>query len=413
VAHKEQLKLLKAHTHFLTLTATPIPRTLQLAFLKVKELAVIQTPPPHRQSIKTFLLEEDATTLKAAIAQELKRGGQIFWVHNRVQDIAAIAVMIQNMAPTARIIVAHGQMREGELENKMRLFYQGQADILVCTTIIESGIDIPNANTMIVDHAEHFGLAQLHQLRGRIGRGDRQAYIYLVTTGGNRTAAAQQRLQALLAYADVGAGMALASCDLEIRGAGDILGAAQSGHLEAIGLELYLQLLQDALQELKGEKAFLRQEIEVVTPWPAYLPEHYIADTTLRLKHYKRLASSLDLAALAAVEEELVDAYGPLPEPAQTLLTILQAKVLLRPLGVQEIRVAPPHIILKFAPAIIDAHPELRNHLADFFLGHKKRYQFKGAYEVCYEDKDLSLDRFHAWALALAQEIQSGAAAPI
>ena len=407
VAHKEQLKLLKAHTHFLTLTATPIPRTLQLAFLKVKDLAVIQTPPPRRQSIKTFLLEEDPATLKSALQQELKRGGQIFWVHNRVQDIDATANWIQGMCPTAKLLVAHGQMRENELENRMRLFYQGKADILVCTTIIESGIDIPNANTMIVDQADHFGLAQLHQLRGRIGRGDRQAYIYLVTSGGMHTSGAQQRLQALLAYADMGAGMALASCDLEIRGSGDILGAAQSGHLEAIGLELYLELLQEAMQELKGEKTILAQEIEVITPWPAYFPESYIADTTLRLKYYKRLASCRELAALTNLEEELQDAYGPLPTPAQTLLTILQAKITLRPLGVQEIRVQPPQIILKFAPNLVDARPSLRNHMADFFLGHKKHYKFQGAYEVAYtaHENDLTEACVLKWATDLAQAL--------
>jgi len=260
VGHKEKLKLMKASVDFLTLTATPIPRTLQMAFLGLRDLSLIKTAPPRRQSIKTYVIKEDELTIQAAIQKEIQRGGQVFIVHNKVHDIEEYVGFIRELVPEAKITFAHGQMSEKDLEDRINSFYNGTFQVLVATTIIESGIDIPNANTMIIDRADTYGLAQLHQLRGRIGRSDKKAYAYFVIPRTRDISTiAQKRLHALQTYADMGAGFNIASVDLEIRGAGDILGASQSGHIEAVGLELYMDLLKDAINEIRGERKVLKK----------------------------------------------------------------------------------------------------------------------------------------------------------
>ncbi len=385
VGHKEKLKLLKSSVDFLTLTATPIPRTLQMAFLGLKEFSLIKTPPPKRQSIRTYVVREDDSTLKNAIEKELQRGGQIFIVHNRVQDIDSYAHYIHQLVPQASIVIGHGQLTEKELERRIGDFYKGKYQILVSTTIIESGLDIPNANTMIVNQAHTYGLAQLHQLRGRIGRSDRQAYAYFVIPKQKSLASvAEKRLKALQTYADMGSGFHIANCDLEIRGAGDLLGGEQSGHIEAIGAELYMELLQEAIRELKGEKKTLNKNIEINTPFPALIPETYIQDSGERLKQYKRLSNCIKVPQLHQFREELEDIFGPLPLETKNLFTILEGRILIQHLGLKSIAINGANLTLEFDKKILDHAPGLSKKITRFFLGNPKSYQFNPDYKVLY-----------------------------
>jgi transcription-repair coupling factor (superfamily II helicase) len=376
VAHKEKLKVLKTGVDVLTMTATPIPRTLQLSFLGIRDLSLIQTAPPRRQAIKTYIIKEDDLTLKSAIEKELSRGGQIYYVHNRVHDIEEHELYLKKLVPKARISVTHGQMNERELEKRINDFYDHKADILLATTIIESGIDIPNANTMIIDRADTYGLAQLHQLRGRIGRSDRKAYAYFIVPENkilNETA--QRRLQALQTYAEMGSGFALASSDMEIRGAGDILGGEQSGHIEAIGLEFYMDLLQEAIQEIKGEQKVSVKNIEIQAPFSAYIPNGYIPDHALRLKYYKRLSNSNDLNRLEEIITELNDAFGLTPKELEALYSILRARIIFQPLGLRLVKVSGSQIGLYFDQEILNWNHQLRDKMLKFFMNKPKFYK--------------------------------------
>jgi transcription-repair coupling factor (superfamily II helicase) len=376
VAHKEKLKVLRSGVDVLTMTATPIPRTLQLSFLGIRDLSLIQTAPPRRQSIKTYIIKEDDLTLKSAIEKELSRGGQIYYVHNRVHDIEEHEIYLKKLVPNARISVTHGQMNERELEKRINDFYDHKADILLATTIIESGIDIPNANTMIIDRADTYGLAQLHQLRGRIGRSDRKAYAYFVVPE-NRilTETSQRRLQALQTYAEMGSGFALASSDMEIRGAGDILGAEQSGHIEAIGLEFYMDLLQEAVQEIRGEQRVSVKNIEVQTPFSAFIPNSYIPDNGLRLKYYKRLSNSGSTKKLEEIISELTDAFGHTPKELEALYSILRTRIYLQPLAIRLVKVAGTHIHLYFDQEVLNHNSQLRDKMLNFFMNKPKLYK--------------------------------------
>ncbi len=376
VAHKEKLKLLKTGIDVLTMTATPIPRTLQLSFLGIRDLSLIQTAPPRRQAIKTYIIKEDDLTLKSAIEKELSRGGQIYYVHNRVHDIEEHELYLKKLVPKARISVTHGQMNEKELEKRINDFYDHKSDILLATTIIESGIDIPNANTMIIDRADTYGLAQLHQLRGRIGRSDRKAYAYFIVPE-NRTLSetAQRRLQALQTYAEMGSGFALASSDMEIRGAGDILGGEQSGHIEAIGLEFYMDLLQEAVQEIKGEQKVSAKNIEIQAPFNAYIPNGYIEDHALRLKYYKRLSNCSDLNRLEEIISELNDAFGITPKELESLYSILRSRIIFQPLGIRLIKVSGQQIGMYFDQEILNWNHQLRDKMLNFFINKPKFYK--------------------------------------
>jgi transcription-repair coupling factor (superfamily II helicase) len=376
VGHKEKLKVLKSGVDVLTMTATPIPRTLQLSFLGIRDLSLIQTAPPRRQSIKTYIIKEDDLTLKSAIEKELSRGGQIYYVHNRVHDIEEHEIYLKKLVPNARISVTHGQMNERELEKRINDFYDHKSDILLATTIIESGIDIPNANTMIIDRADTYGLAQLHQLRGRIGRSDRKAYAYFIVPG-NRAVSetASRRLQALQTYAEMGSGFALASSDMEIRGAGDILGGEQSGHIEAIGLEFYMDLLQEAIQEIKGEQKVSVKNIEIQAPFSAYIPNGYIPDHALRLKYYKRLSNANDLNRLEEVISELNDAFGMTPKELEALYSILRARIIFQPLGLRLVKVSGPQLGLFFDQEILNWNHQLRDKMLTFFMNKPKFYK--------------------------------------
>lgn len=376
VAHKEKLKVLKAGIDVITMTATPIPRTLQLSFLGIRDLSLIQTAPPRRQSIRTYIIEEDDLTLKTAIEKELARGGQIYYVHNRVHDIEEHEIYLKRLVPNARISVTHGQMNERELEKRINDFYDHKSDILLATTIIESGIDIPNANTMIIDRADMYGLAQLHQLRGRIGRSDRKAYAYFVVPQ-NRALSetASRRLQALQTYAEMGGGFSLASSDMEIRGAGDILGGEQSGHIESIGLEFYMDLLQEAVQELRGEQKVSVKNIEIQAPFSAYIPNSYIQDHGLRLKYYKRLSNSNDLTKLEDIIVELTDVFGMTPKELEALYSILRSRIIFQKLALRLVKVSGSQIGLYFDQEILNWNHQLRDKMLNFFINKPKFYK--------------------------------------
>lgn len=407
VGHKEQLKLLKSSVDFLTLTATPIPRTMQLAFLGLRDLSLIKTAPPKRQSIKTYLIKEDDRTLQAAIKKELSRDGQVFIVHNKVKDIEQYTAYISSLVPEAKIVYAHGQLSEKELEERMNAFYKGLYQILVSTTIIESGIDIPSANTMIVDRADTYGLSQLHQLRGRIGRSDRKAFAYFVIPAKKMlTPVAEKRLKALQTYSEIGSGFHIANCDLELRGAGNILGANQSGHIEKIGLELYTELLKDAIAELRGEKKVFRKDVEISTPFPCFIPANYINDSSERLKHYKVLSNCQDHDQISQLREEFLDIYGPLPSELENLLLIIEARNNLRPCGVKQIQVAGTIIAISFDRGVLDKDAQLKDTIIQAFMQKPNRYKFSSDYKVTYSHKrEISLDYLLEYSREIAEQI--------
>ncbi|MSR00981.1 MAG: transcription-repair coupling factor [Gammaproteobacteria bacterium] len=343
VHDKERLKALRAEVHVLTLTATPIPRTLNMALGGLRELSLIATPPPDRLAIRTFVSEWSDTTVREAILRELRRGGQTYFVHNEVRDIELFAEKLAKLVPEAKIRVGHGQMRERDLEQLMVDFYHRRFDILVCTTIIESGIDVPTANTILIERADRFGLAQLHQLRGRVGRSHHRAYAYLMIPSRKvLTGDALKRLEALESLEDLGAGFMLATHDLEIRGAGELLGEEQSGEMTEIGLTMYLDMLDRAVKALKEGKKLaldspLAAQSEVEMRVPALLPETYIGDVNMRLALYKRIAGASDTAMLDDLTEELVDRFGELPQPSQNLLRTMRLRLSARRLGIRRL----------------------------------------------------------------------------
>ena len=347
VRHKERLKEMRADVDMLTLTATPIPRTLNMAMSGVRDMSIIATPPAKRLSIKTFVREDNKPVIKEAILRELLRGGQVYFLHNEVKSIERRAEEIQQLVPEARIIVAHGQMRERELEQVMTDFYHKRYNVLMCTTIIETGIDIPSANTIIIDRADKFGLAQLHQLRGRVGRSHHQAYAYLLTPNPKAiTSDARKRLDAIAQAHDLGAGFTLASHDLEIRGAGELLGEEQSGNMNSIGFSLYMELLEEAVQSIKEgktpnlDKPF-KQGSEINLRIPALITEDYLRDVHLRLITYKRIANAKDDDQLDELRVELVDRFGSLPESTKNLFRLTKIKLQAQAMGLSKIDAGP------------------------------------------------------------------------
>jgi transcription-repair coupling factor (superfamily II helicase) len=351
VADKERIKRLRQQVDVLTLTATPIPRTLQLAFAGLRDLSVIHSPPADRLAIRTQLARWSESLIREAILRELRRGGQVFFVHNRVQSIGEIAELLARVVPEARVVVAHGQMGERELEARMLRFLHGEADVLLSTTIIESGLDIGRANTMLIDRADHFGLAQLYQLRGRIGRSTHRAYCYLLVRGGERTLTddARKRLEAIQSFTELGSGFKLAGLDLEIRGAGNLLGAAQSGNMAAVGFDTYMELLDETIEELRGNPRTVLVDPEIRLPVSARLPEDYVPDVSQRLVLYKRLASAPDEADVDRIRDELLDRFGALPEEATHLLAVIRLKIAARRLGVAAVDLAGEQIVLTAA----------------------------------------------------------------
>jgi len=351
VAHKEKIKNLKKTVDVLTLTATPIPRTLQMAFSGLRDLSVINTPPVDRIAIRTQLCRFSESLVREAILREVQRGGQVFFVHNRVQTIDALAELLAKVVPEVKVTVAHGQMPERELEKRMLAFEHGEADVLLCTAIIESGLDIPRANTILINRADTFGLAQLYQLRGRVGRSSQRAYAYLLVPSEEAlTADAKRRLEAIQDLAELGSGFRLANMDLEIRGAGNLLGAEQSGQLAAVGYETYMQMLEETVEELRGHVREVEVDPEIRLPVAARLPEDYVPEISQRLVLYKRLASARDEAEADRIRDEILDRYGPLPADAENLLQVIRLKILARRLGVAAVDVARGDLVLTAGP---------------------------------------------------------------
>ncbi|MBX0199305.1 transcription-repair coupling factor, partial [Salmonella enterica] len=343
VRHKERIKAMRADVDILTLTATPIPRTLNMAMSGMRDLSIIATPPARRLAVKTFVREYDSLVVREAILREILRGGQVYYLYNDVENIQKAAERLAELVPEARIAIGHGQMRERELERVMNDFHHQRFNVLVCTTIIETGIDIPTANTIIIERADHFGLAQLHQLRGRVGRSHHQAYAWLLTPHPKAmTADAQKRLEAIASLEDLGAGFALATHDLEIRGAGELLGEEQSGSMETIGFSLYMELLENAVDALKaGREPSLEdltsQQTEVELRMPSLLPDDFIPDVNTRLSFYKRIASAKNENELEEIKVELIDRFGLLPDPARNLLDIARLRQQAQKLGIRKL----------------------------------------------------------------------------
>ncbi|MCC7442229.1 MAG: transcription-repair coupling factor [Bdellovibrionales bacterium] len=350
VEHKEKLKALKLSSHVLTMTATPIPRTLHMALSGMRDISLITTPPVDRLAIRTYVSRADDQLIRKAVLFEVGRGGQVYIVHNRVQSIREFARRVQEIVPGIRIAVGHGQMAEGELERVMVGFYRKEADVLVCTTIIESGLDVPSANTILIDRADTLGLAQLYQLRGRVGRSDQRAYAYLmVPESGRMTEDARRRLEVIQKFVELGAGFSIASHDLEIRGGGNLLGPEQSGHIAAVGFELYTELLEEAIRDLRGQPLRLEEihrEPEIKTPFAAFLPESFIPDAHQRLTVYRRLSACRTDAEVDQMEDELRDRFGRPSEPAENLLWIIRIKIVLKAYGVDGLTAGPQRLTL-------------------------------------------------------------------
>ena len=343
VRQKEKLKSLRAEVDILALTATPIPRTLNMAISNMRDLSIVATPPSRRLSIKTFVQEYNEGLIKEAIQRELLRGGQVYYLHNEVRNIDQIATKLLNLVPEARIAIGHGQMRERQLEVVMSDFYHKKANILVCTTIIENGIDIPNANTIIIERADKFGLAQIHQLRGRVGRSHHQAYAYLMTPNPKvMSRDAQKRLEAISEADHLGAGFILATHDLEIRGAGELLGDGQSGNIQTIGYSMYMEMLNHAVKAIQDGKTPnldrpLHEGAEINLRISAIIPESYLPDTHARLVLYKRIANAKTEAELRELQVEMIDRFSLLPNATRNLFRITLIKINASTLGIKKI----------------------------------------------------------------------------
>jgi transcription-repair coupling factor (superfamily II helicase) len=350
VEHKEKIKALKTDVPVLTLTATPIPRTLHMALSGLREISLIRTPPVDRLPIRTFVAKQDDAVIQRAIEFELSRGGQVFYLHNRVDSIFEAAARVKALCPAAVVTVAHGQMGEGELEEAVRAFYDKRSNVLVCTSIIESGIDLPSANTIIIHRADTFGLAQLYQIRGRVGRGQQRGYAYLlIPSEAGISEDAKKRLDVIQRFVELGSGFSVASHDLDIRGGGDLLGPQQSGNIMAVGFDLYLSLLEEAIQEIRssgGPPTEPEIEPEIKAPFPSFLPEDYVPDVHQRLSLYRRLSSAHSDADVDSLESELLDRFGPMPEPASSLLWLIRVKVQLKRLGIDALTVGPERVVL-------------------------------------------------------------------
>jgi transcription-repair coupling factor (superfamily II helicase) len=359
VEHKERLKQLRTNVDVLAMSATPIPRTLEMAITGIREMSVIQTPPEERHPVLTFVGGYDDRQVGAAIRRELLREGQVFYVHNRVESIERAAARLRELVPEARIAVAHGQMNEDTLEQVMIGFWERTYDVLVCTTIVESGLDIPNANTLILERADLLGLSQLHQLRGRVGRGRERAYAYfLYPQERPLTETAHDRLATIAQNSDLGAGIAIAMKDLEIRGAGNLLGGEQSGHIAAVGFDLYVRMVGEAVAAFKGDPARDVAEVRIDLPVDAHVPHDYVDGERLRLAAYRSMAEATTEADVEAVRDELADRYGPLPQPVENLLEVAKLRVELRPFGITEVVLQGNQI--RFAPVTLRESQVLR-----------------------------------------------------
>jgi transcription-repair coupling factor (superfamily II helicase) len=377
VKHKEKLKKIRHNIDVLALTATPIPRTLHLSLMGIRDISVISTPPEYRRAIITYICEIDDAIVSEAVRRELGRGGQIYFVHNNIHNIGKMAGKLKKLIPEVRLDVAHGRMVENELERVMLRFMNKEIDMLVCTTIIESGLDIPSANTIIINRADRFGLAQMYQLRGRVGRADEQAYAYLFipdeTTLGKD---AVKRLKVLMEHSDLGAGFQIAMSDLKIRGGGTILGASQSGHIAAVGYEMYLKLMENAVSELKGQPVIESLEPEINILISAFIPESYIPDIDQRLSAYRRLAKMTELSEIVDFKDELIDRFGILPQEAANLLLKIMLKVLSIKAGVKRLDLTGGKLVLHFSAE----HQKYPSGIVDVVVSNKKIFELSPDY---------------------------------
>ncbi|MFH5824399.1 transcription-repair coupling factor [Georgenia sp. AZ-5] len=359
VEHKETLKQLRTNVDVLAMSATPIPRTLEMAITGIREMSTLATPPEERHPVLTFVGAYEEKQVAAAIRRELLREGQVFFVHNRVQSINKAAARINELVPEARVAVAHGKMNEHQLEKVIQDFWNKEFDVLVCTTIVETGLDISNANTLVVDRADQLGLSQLHQLRGRVGRGRERAYAYFFYPPEKPlTETAHDRLATIAAHTDLGAGIQVAMKDLEIRGAGNLLGGEQSGHIAGVGFDLYVRMVSDAVAEYRGEKETEKVDVKIELPIDAHVPHEYIAHERLRLEAYAKIAAAGDDAAIAAVREELTDRYGPVPEPVERLFAVAALRQKARAAGLTDITAQGKYV--RFAPVELAESAQLR-----------------------------------------------------
>ena len=351
VTHKEKIKEMRSQVDVLTLSATPIPRTLHMSLVGIRDMSVIETPPQDRYPIQTYIVERTPELMKDAIRRELGRGGQVYVVHNRIEDIDRLAEEIHLLVPEARILVGHGQMKEHQLEQMMMDFINHEADVLVCTTIIETGLDIANANTMIVDEADKMGLSQLYQLRGRVGRSNRVAYAYL-TYKKDKTLSqlAEKRLAAIREYTELGSGFKIAMRDLEIRGAGNLLGAEQHGHVAAVGFDLYCTMLDEAIRELKGEKTGKRREVEIDLQVSAFIPEYYIRDSSVKLGFYQRIQQARAISRLHLLEDEMIDRFGDVPAETWNLVRVAELKIYCMEIGIRSLKQKGGVVHARFEP---------------------------------------------------------------
>jgi transcription-repair coupling factor (superfamily II helicase) len=367
VQHKERIKEWRTNVDVLTLTATPIPRTLEMSLTGIRDLSLVNTPPEDRQPILTYVGELDERAVSEAIRRELLREGQVFFVHNRVMDIEHTAARLRELVPEARLAIAHGQMDEGSLEKIVLDFWAGEYDVLVCTTIIESGIDMPTVNTLVVDRADRLGLGQLHQLRGRVGRAGMRAYAYLFyPPEASLTEEAYERLKTIGETTELGSGFKIAMRDLEIRGAGNLLGTGQSGHIAAVGYDLYCQMVNEAVAELKGEPIREPAEIKLDLPVDANLPKEYVGREDLRLEAYRRLAAVTTPAEVADIRAEWEDRYGPVPPTAEALLDVARLRAECVRTGIREVNVSKgpgfggPAYIVRLSPLELKVSQEVR-----------------------------------------------------
>jgi transcription-repair coupling factor (superfamily II helicase) len=361
VAAKEKLKHLKTTVDCLILSATPIPRTLQMGLAGIRDMSVIETPPKDRLAIETRIVKFRTDVIAAAIREELAREGQVYFVHNRVESIYSVASLVQRLVPEARIAVAHGQMPETELEKAMLAFVEGRADVLVATTIIENGLDIPRANTMIVNRADRYGLAQLYQLRGRVGRSDRAAHAYLLVPPDTvLSEIARKRLAAIREFSDLGAGFRIAALDLELRGAGNLLGGEQSGHIQAVGLDLYVKLLEQTILELRGQPVAEAPRATLHLGLEMRIPESYVPETHQRLALYKRLSELRSAAEIDALRAEIRDRFGPLPPEVERLLSYAALRPRAEKARVSQVDALGGRLVVRFAPDFpLDTLPAL------------------------------------------------------
>ncbi len=392
VRDKERIKAMQTDVDVLSMTATPIPRTLNMALSGMRNMSLIATPPARRLAIKTFVMQRSDNLLKEAILRELLRGGQVFLLHNDVASIERMAETVRELIPEARVAVAHGQMKERELEQVMQAFYHKKFNVLVCTTIIETGIDIPNANTIIINRADKFGLAQLHQLRGRVGRSHHQAYCYLLVPSlKGLTSDAQRRLEAISRANTLGAGFMLASEDLEIRGAGELLGKQQSGNMQAIGFNLYMDMLNRATKAIKAGKTPdlntpLSLTSDINLQLSALIPDEYLGDVHQRLLFYKKISAAEDKNSLISIRSEMLDRFGSMPEPTKNLFAIHQLRLLAESLGIHKIDGNDRSVTLEFAP---DTPVEAMT-IISLIQSQSKHYRMHGQTGLRYTDDKLA-----------------------